>query len=268
MISRQHAASLLDLALESSKAAGEEILRLYKQGGIVNVKGDGSPLTEADLQSNRVLMELLSPSGIPIVSEEVGDLKLSESLYWLVDPLDGTKDFLDGNDEFSVNIGLIEDQRPVLGVVYAPALAELFWGSIKTGAWRAVKGESQECNGGPRTASVSMAKSRFHDHAVANLFAAANNIKIQIPIGSALKYGRLAAGLVDVYPRLVGTSEWDTAAGQAVLEAAGGQMLDWDTLRPLHYGKERRRNGRFIAFRAPYTASDFVYPSAEASSSS
>lgn len=251
--------TLLDLAEVAAREAGKSILSLYRKDLAIDIKSDGSPLTMADKVSHQIIVDSLSKIGLPIVSEEEDDLKLDAVRYWLVDPLDGTKDFIAANDEFTVNIGLIENGRPVLGVLYAPALDELYVGISGDRAWQELRGVRTLCGKSSKSIRLRMAKSRFHDHPDAEAFALTNRVDIQIPIGSALKYGRLAMGEVDVYPRLVGTSEWDTAAGQAVLEAAGGCILNWHTGKSLHYGKPGRRNGRFIAFRRPYDKKDFEY---------
>ena len=192
-----------------------------------------------------------------VVSEEGEDMHPAAERYWLVDPLDGTKDFLAGNGEFTVNIAMVDKGRPVLGVVFAPAIDTFYWGAEGMGAWMVKKGASTSLSSYPRTASLRMAVSRFHDHPDVNIFAIENGVTECVAIGSALKYGLLAAGEVDVFPRLVGSSEWDTAAGQAVLEAAGGQVLDWRTGKSLAYGKQRRRNPRLLALRAPYRLEEF-----------
>lgn len=247
----------LELALEAAREAGVAILRYYPQNLTVQYKQDGSPLTLADQAAHRVIADRLAGSGLVVVSEEGEDLHLSAERYWLVDPLDGTKDFLAGNGEFTVNIALVDQGRPVLGVVFAPAINTCYWGVEGMGAWR-IRGVAVEAlSAHTRSDSLRMAVSRFHDHTDVDVFADHNGIAERVAIGSALKYGLLAAGEVDVYPRLVGSSEWDTAAGQAVLEAAGGQVLDWHTGKALEYGKLRRRNPRLLALRAPYLQEEF-----------
>lgn len=248
---------LLDLAVMAARQAGSAILSIYRQPIDIEIKRDGSPLTLADQNAHQVIIAVLGASGLPIVSEESDELHMDAQRYWLVDPLDGTKDFLAENDEFTVNIALIEAQRPMLGVVYAPALDEIYVGVQGVGAWFEMAGVRSSCVAAERSARCRMAVSRFHDHADVDIFAAANRVNDRVAIGSALKYGRLAIAKVDVFPRLVGSSEWDTAAGQAVLEAAGGQVLDWQTREPLRYGKTRRRNPRLLALRAPYLFTDF-----------
>lgn len=253
---------LLTCAVSVAREAGAEILTHYHSCADIAVKGDGSPLTMADLRSHALICERLTQTGIDIVSEEGEDLKLDSRRYWLVDPLDGTKDFLAKNGEFTVNIALVEDGHPVLGVVYAPAIDEMYFGGAGLGAQcdNAVTGHF-ECSVQPISAECRMMVSRFHDHPDNSVFAQSNGIAREVPVGSALKYGYLATGQADVFPRLVGSSEWDTAAGQAVLEGAGGVVLDWHSKRPLIYGKARRRNPRLIALRAPYTIEQFTLKS-------
>ncbi len=250
---------LIQVAIRTAVETGKIILSFYAKEIETVSKTDGSPLTLADKASHDFIVHELAITNLPVVSEEGNEPSAIENHYWLVDPLDGTKDFLATNDEFTVNIALMESNRPIMGVVYAPALGELYAGIVGKGAWKVkenVKTFSQQVS---RSKTLKMATSRFHDHIDAENFAKANHISQQIAVGSALKYGRLAFGEIDVYPRLVGTSEWDTAAGQAVLESAGGKVLDWHTGEPMIYGKLNRRNGRFIAMRSPYTFEEFTY---------
>ncbi len=247
----------LELALGAAREAGVAIMRYYQQMLIVQRKPDGSPLTLADQVAHHVIVDHLAESGLVVVSEESEDLQPAAERYWLVDPLDGTKDFLAGNGEFTVNIALINQGRPVLGVVFAPTFDTFYWGAESMGSWMIRDRTSTSLSSHPRSASLRMAVSRFHDHPDVNGFATSNSITEFVAIGSALKYCFLAAGVVDVFPRLVGSSEWDTAAGQAVLEAAGGQVLDWRTGMALGYGKPRRRNPRLLALRAPYRQDEF-----------
>lgn len=247
----------LELALEAAQEAGAAVMRYYPQTLALQYKQDGSPLTFADQAAHRVILDHLAESGLVVVSEEGEDLHLAAERYWLVDPLDGTKDFLAGNGEFTVNIALVDQGRPVLGVVFAPAINALYWGAEGKGAWCIRAGVVAALSAHTRSASLRMAVSRFHDHPDVDIFAAQNGIAERVAIGSALKYCLLAAGEVDVFPRLVGSSEWDIAAGQAVLEAAGGQVLDWHTGKALQYGKPRRRNPRLLALRAPFRRAEF-----------
>ena len=249
--------NLLQLALEAAREAGIAIMHYYPQTLTVNYKQDCSPLTLADQAAHLIITDRLVDSGLVVVSEEGDNLHLTAERFWLVDPLDGTKDFLARNGDFTVNISLVYQERPVLGVVFAPATNTFFWGAEGMGAWQIRDGAETALSTNARSASLRMAVSRFHDHSDVDVFAARNSITERIVIGSALKYGMLAAGNVDVFPRLVGSSEWDTAAGQAVLEAAGGHVLDWHTGKPLKYGKPGRRNPRLLALRAPYHLDEF-----------
>lgn len=255
----------LDLAVAAAKEAGVVLLSYHDQPLSTEVKGDGSPITLADLAAHTLITNRLAASGMTVVSEEGTDLFLDASRYWLVDPLDGTKDFLAHNGEFTVNIALVDGKAPVLGVVYAPARGEIYAGGAGLGCWveKLGGGDCRPCGVHPRSDVCRMTVSRFHDHPDVDIFARANRIHERVAVGSALKYGYLAAGLADVFPRLVGSSEWDTAAGQAMLEAAGGAVLDWYTGQPLRYGKPGRRNPRLLSLRAPYVYSDFhlqTYP--------
>ena len=248
---------LLELAISAAQHAGNVILGHYRRGDEIKIKGDGSPLTLADQAAHKAIIAVLGDSGIPVVPEEGDGLFMDARRYWLVDPLDGTKDFIAANDEFTVNIALIDKDRPVLGVVFAPALRELYAGQPGIGSWCEKAGIRTDCQPAGKTAICRMAVSRFHDHPDVDVFAVANGIENRVAIGSALKYGLLATAEVDVFPRLVGSSEWDTAAGQAVLEGAGGHVLDWHTGQALCYGKPARRNPRLISIRAPYNFTDF-----------
>lgn len=202
----------LELAISAAHEAGKVILGFYRKETQVYQKADGSPLTLADKAAHDTTMRRLASSGVPVVSEEGGDLMLDASRYWLVVPLDGTKDFLAGNDEFTVNIALVDGGRPLSGVVYAPALGELYAGSVKRPAWCVKSGMTTRCHRAEKSMGLRVAVSRFHDHPDVGIFAESNHASELIPMGSALKYGRLALGAVDVFPRLVGSSEWDTAA--------------------------------------------------------
>jgi 3'(2'), 5'-bisphosphate nucleotidase len=251
---------LTGLAVEAAQHAGQLILQFYGRHVEVELKSDQSPLTIADKTSHEAIVAKLLSTGIPVVSEE-SDAPAVEThgCYWLVDPLDGTKDFLAGNDEFTVNIALMLNEEPVAGVVYGPATGELYAGIRGAGAWRQEKNARVPAVVIQEADDLRMATSRFHDHPDAHAFAELNGITQFVAVGSSLKYGRMAFGEIDVYPRLVGTSEWDTAAGQAILEAAGGRLLNWHNGLPMTYNKTNRRNGRFIALRAPYRYERFNY---------
>jgi 3'(2'), 5'-bisphosphate nucleotidase len=247
----------LQLALDAGHKAGEAIMALYNKVPVWTLKKDGSPLTLADREAHQVVEAHLAVSGIQVISEEGQELHLDATRYWLVDPLDGTKDFLAGNDEFTVNIALIDYGYPVIGVVLAPALGDLYFALAGMNAQRCRNGVWHTLSAQPRASKCRMAVSRFHNHPDVGQFALENKIEVEMAIGSALKYGALAAAEVDVFPRLVGSSEWDTAAGQAVLEAVGGSVLDWETGKRLSYGKAMRRNPRLLASRSPYRYEEF-----------
>ncbi len=248
----------LNIAIESAYLAGKVIIEHYQQFVEVKHKNDGSPLTIADKAAHRIINTNLKNSGLLVVSEEGDDLALETDRYWLVDPLDGTKEFLAGNDEFTINIALIEEGRSVLGVVFAPAIGDLYYGVVEDmEASHISHGNYTKLIPQERASDCRVATSRFHDHPDVAMFTSQNDIKNHIAIGSALKYCLLATAEIDVFPRLVGSSEWDTAAGQAVLEATGGKVLDWETGESLRYGKPKRRNPRILAIRSPYRYEEF-----------
>lgn len=256
------ALQMAQFAVDTAYEAGKRILQYYGTGIEIQLKADRSPLTEADKVSHTLIATRLAETGLPVVSEENDEpiVIAAGQSYWLVDPLDGTKDFLAGNDEFTVNIALVKMDRPVVGVVYGPATGEMYAGVIGAGSWMEHKGARHQAQQRGPAAELTMATSRFHDSPDAHHFATLNGITQWEAVGSSLKYGRMIFGEIDVYPRLVGTSEWDTAAGQAVLEAAGGQLLAWDSGSSMTYNKPNRRNGRFIAMRSPYNYESFKYP--------
>ncbi len=248
---------LLEIALRAALAGGEAVMRVYADPFEVTQKTDKTPLTEADLASERVIVEMLTAAfpDIPIVSEEtVPDAGFSSpaSRFWCVDPLDGTREFVARNGEFAVLIGLIEEGRPVLGVVHGPAIGVTYaaYGpgtAIRrqgTGAFEPIRART------PRPDGVVVVHSRSHENSrrLAEYFQDRAVIERR-QCGSALKFGVLAAGDADLYPRFGTTMEWDTAAGQAVLEAAGGHVLGL-TGDPLGYGKPGLKNDGFIAWGA------------------
>jgi len=251
---------LIDVALQAAHAAGRSIMHDYRTGVRQLDKDDGSELTEADMRADRIIVGLLAATGIPVVSEEGDDLALGLDRCWILDHLDGNKELLAKTDEFSVNIALVEDGCPVLGVVFAPAVDDLFWGASGRGAQRIRSHATHDLLPRTRTPLRRMAAARFSHNPTAERFAELNRITDLVTVGAALKYGYLAAGEVEVFPRFVGSREWDTAAGQAVLEAVGGQVIDLATREPLRYGKPDRRNPHLIALRSPYTLDDFDLP--------
>jgi 3'(2'), 5'-bisphosphate nucleotidase len=220
-------------------------------------KSDHSPVTEADLAAHQLIAEQLRrlTPAVPVLSEEAAavdfDTRSSWSRFWLVDPLDGTKEFLAGRDDFTVNIALIEGHHPLLGVVHVPPSGVCYSGIVGTGAWRiSERGELPRPIGvAERSASpVRIAGSRSHRGASLDGFLQRVGAYELLPIGSSLKFCLLAEGRADVYPRLGPTSEWDTAAGHAVLVAAGGQVRRVDGASLLYNTQRDWVNPYFIAY--------------------
>ena len=243
-----------------SRQASAAIMQVYGGEFAVERKDDDSPLTAADLASHRCIvdgLEKLSP-GIPILSEESAEevpamLRRQWSRMWLVDPLDGTREFVKRNGEFTVNIALIEDGEAVLGVVQAPVTGALWHGQRGRGAFRREGGQDLPIRvRAPATSPLRVAASRSHRDARTEAVLARMGGIEPVGVGSSLKFCRLAEGSMDVYPRFGPTSEWDTAAGQSVLEAAGGAVLDLvpggGFGRPLRYNqRDTILNGEFMA---------------------
>ena len=250
--------ALIDLALE----AGREIMAIYATDFTSAVKADASPVTLADETAERVILAglALADPATPVVSEEAaakGNIPLTADRFYLVDPLDGTKEFLNRNGEFTVNIGLIEHGAPVAGVVYAPAAGRLFAGQIGWGAAQAdvaISSKAADAIWRPLAvrpapaAGFTVVASRSHRDAKTDAFIAAVNTAELRSAGSSLKFCLIAAGEADLYPRYGRTMEWDTAAGHAVLAAAGGQVVTANG-QPLDYGKRARGldNPAFLA---------------------
>ena len=236
---------LIEPVTEIARKAGDAILEVYATDFSVQSKDDDSPLTQADLAAHRVIMAGLGEltPAVPILSEESGLPDFAKRSgwgeYWLVDPLDGTKEFVKRNGEFTVNIALIRDRRPVLGVVHVPVLGKTYVGCEGRGATRREgSGEAESIS--VRTASgspIQVVGSRSHRSGGLDQFLAAAGETEMVPMGSSLKFCVVAEGGADVYPRLGLTSEWDTAAAQAVVEQAGGQVLKVDGA-PLDYNSK------------------------------
>lgn len=236
--------------------AGGLILAVYSGPFEVRGKADASPVTEADERAERLITEglrALAPE-IPIVAEEAvaaGQVPAIGPRFWLVDPLDGTKEFVSRNGEFTVNVALIDQGAPVLGVVHAPALGRLFAGVAGAGAWVEDEGRRRpiHCRP-PPAAGLTVVASRSHgDERALQAFLAGRKVASLVTAGSSLKLCLLAAGEADLYPRLGRTMEWDIAAGHAVLAAAGGSVTDLQG-RPLRYGKAGFENPHFVASAA------------------
>ena len=246
---------IIQEVLDISKEAGAVIMEVYQTAFEVELKDDRSPVTLADKLANSLILERLikiDPS-IPILSEEGQTIPYAERKewvrFWLIDPLDGTKDFIKKNGEFTVNIALIEDHTPIFGVVYAPAIDLLFWGSLANGAWK------KEANNPVQSITVAtkidktvqIASSRSHLSSKMDKFVS-QFVKYTLePMGSSLKICLVADGSVHLYPRLGPTMEWDTAAAHAVLKFAGGEMIKVGTSSSLRYNKQELLNPEFIA---------------------
>jgi 3'(2'), 5'-bisphosphate nucleotidase len=241
---------MLDKIIEIAKQAGEKILEIYKSENFeINFKDDMSPVTMADLDSNSIIMRgLKQVSGFPVVSEEAAVEYVARKdwrRFWLVDPLDGTKDFIAKNGQFTVNIALIDGDTPVLGVIYIPARNDAYWAERGGGAYR---NGVKIYNLSTRTDLIA-ADSVFHSSAETKTFLEKNNITDIKRLGSSIKYCALAEGVIDIYPRFNGTKEWDTAAGQVILCEAGCKIIDLSTKQNLKYNKPDIRNNFFIALR-------------------
>lgn len=247
--------------LQGVDEIGCQVMVVYRRDFEVETKADNSPLTEADLLANRLLMTLLQDvlPDIPVLSEESEqapyDIRRHWARYWLIDPIDGTKEFVKRSDEFTINVALIENGVPVFGIVQAPALKQTWWGQKGEGAFKLSDGESfpiqtrelPESGHGSGKAPWKIVGSRSHGTAAFEAFCRELPSHERVTMGSSLKLCLIAEGTADLYPRLAPTCEWDTAAAHAVLLAAGGDVLDASTLEPLRYNqKESLYNPFFI----------------------
>ena len=234
--------------------AGKEILKIYEKTDIVvEYKSDNSPLTLADQKSHECIcssLKALYPK-IPILSEEglkipYKDRKEWDS-FWLIDPIDGTKEFIKKNGEFTVNIALICNQKPILGIVYAPVLNKYWYGSEK-GSFIICNGETKKITVNNEFKNeINVVASRSHSSPLLkNFLESFNNYKL-VSMGSSIKICLVAEGKADIYPRLAPTMEWDTAAAHAVLKFAGGSLIDINTQADMLYNRENLKNSHFIA---------------------
>ncbi|SDL68008.1 3'(2'),5'-bisphosphate nucleotidase [Modicisalibacter muralis] len=236
--------------------AGEAVLAIYRRDFDVETKSDDSPLTEADMASHHALvavLEELTPQ-VPILSEESGEISFDTrktwGRYWLIDPLDGTKEFIKRNGEFTLNVALIENGVPVFGIVHAPVLDKTWWGQQGLGACQQEKGAWKQQGSEPAQAITArtlpnpehapwkVVGSRSHGAVAFDAFCKGLPRHECVTMGSSLKLCLVAEGSADLYPRLAPTSEWDTAAAQAVVTAAGGDVLNAHTLEPLRCNQQ------------------------------
>lgn len=256
--------SNLEIAIKASIDAGKEILKIYSTNFSVEVKDDASPLTLADKNANEVINSYLENTGIPIISEENKEIEFSErkkwTTCWIVDPLDGTKEFVKRNGEFTVNIALIENGKPNLGVIYVPVSKELYYAveglSIaykiiikEDESFKHIIEYSRPLQPAKYVEPIKIVGSRSHLNDATKSYISEiekyKNVEI-VSKGSSLKFCLVAEGNAHVYPRFAPTMEWDTAAGQAICEAVGVHVIDQNTQLPLSYNKENLLNPHFL----------------------
>jgi len=261
--------SHLDLIIRAALEAGKAIMEIYHTGDFgVDMKSDLSPLTKADVASNDVIMRYLDSSSIPVLSEEGRAIGFEErkswKQLWIVDPLDGTKEFIKKNGEFTVNIALVENGIPILGVVYAPVLNELYFASRELGSFKvltAANSTAEELLAAAQKlplekehTSYRIVASRSHMSPETEAFIKEQEaLQVQVEMisrGSSLKLCMIAEGTADCYPRFAPTMEWDTAAGQAICMYAGAAVIDWQTKKSMLYNRENLLNGWFVVQRS------------------
>ncbi len=258
--------NLLETAIKASLEAGKRIMEIYDNEDFeVDFKGDESPLTKADLASHHIIMVHLRSTGIPVLSEEGKDIPYEQrkdwKQLWIVDPIDGTKEFIKKNGEFTVNIALVEDQVPVLGVIYVPALQELYFSSKEIGSFKVENiidfTSLQEIQGLSKKLpllvekenyTVVASKSHLSPETVKYIIGLEEEHgKVEsVSKGSSLKLCMVAEGRADCYPRFAPTMEWDTAAGQAICMYAGKTVLDYTTKNEMLYNRENLLNNWFL----------------------
>lgn len=260
-------AQLVDELADAAREAGEAILEIVRRGFDVESKEDRSPVTEADRAAELVILAALArvAPGVPVIAEEevaAGRIPAHDDTYFLVDPLDGTKEFIRGGDDYTVNIGLIERGTPKLGVVFAPATGRLHGGCVGDGAWLDEGIGRTPISTRPRGGVTTAVASKSHlNQATIDYLEAAVGKCDYVSVGSSLKFCIVAEGKADIYPRAAPTSEWDTAAGHAVLLAAGG-LVDGTDGEALRYGKRAFLNRAFVATSGwkPPTLEPFLEP--------
>ena len=258
---------LLDRTILLARQAGRTVMDIYARAFEVQKKGDDSPLTEADLASHEIIAERLMSTGWPVLSEESAMIPFEQrrtwEKYWLVDPLDGTKEFVRRTGEFTINIALIEDGFPILGVVYAPAMERLYHAGKDMGAYLEMEGQSRRIEVSPHAGRrPRVVASRSHRGGKLDAFLEKLGEHEEVSMGSSLKFCLVAEGSADLYPRLGPTMEWDTAAAQCIVEEAGGSVTDISGKR-LEYNKPDLHNPEFmVAGNPPVPWRDFLAASA------
>lgn len=264
---------LLLSSINASIKAGEKIIEVYNSDFAVEHKDDKSPLTLADKKSHEEIISILNESKIPVLSEEGKNIPYSErkdwQYLWIVDPLDGTKEFVKRNGEFTVNIALIENQKPILGVIYIPVTKELYYAAKGVGAYKVSDFKSQACLPDRQVSNLqelisiseklpsikslekyTVVASRSHMSPETEIFI--NELKSKhgeinfASSGSSIKLCLVAEGKANVYPRFAPTMEWDTAAGQAIVEFSGKTLIDYSTKKPMLYNRENLLNNWFL----------------------
>lgn len=253
---------LVEALMPTIAQAAAAIMRIYDGAFAVQHKADASPLTLADLESQRIILDALhalTPE-IPVLSEESAQAPWSERRHWrelwVVDPLDGTREFVKRNGEFTINVALVVDHEPLLGIVAAPASGELYWGALGVGAFARHRGSPQrQIHVSEPGRPLRVVGSRSHPSEATAAYLSQLGPHAVTGVGSSLKFCLVAQGVADLYPRFGPTSEWDTAAGQAVLEAAGGQVTRLDGHRLRYNCRETLLNGDFLAFGHPRAVS-------------
>ncbi len=264
---RKEASNWLVQLSHISLEAGKEILKVYNSDFAIENKDDRSPLTQADKNAHKVIAAMLEETEYPVLSEEGSQIEFEErknwKRFWMVDPLDGTKEFIKRNGEFTVNIALIEDGKAILGAIYVPVQDVIYLGAEGFGAFKIANLNKQSSideialfsaeNKIPRKESrpYTMVGSRSHMSEETMDFMEEmkkEHAEVEVmSVGSSLKLCMLAEGKADVYPRFAPTMEWDTAAGQAIVEASGGSVIDWESKETLKYNRENLRNNWFLA---------------------
>ncbi len=247
--------ALAEALMPTIARAGAAIMHIYDGAFTVARKDDNSPLTLADLESQRVILEALTrvTPDIPVWAEESAHAPWAERKnwkeLWVVDPLDGTREFVKRNGEFTINVALVVDHEPLLGVVAAPAQGLLYWGAAGVGAFSRHRDATQKSiHVSPAPDPIRVVGSRSHASADTAGYLARLGPHVMCGVGSSLKFCLIAEGRADLYPRFGPTSEWDTAAGQALLEAAGGHVTRLDGHRLRYNCRESLLNGEFLAF--------------------
>tara|TARA_B110000211_G_C14019021_1_gene526734 strand:- start:566 stop:1357 length:792 start_codon:yes stop_codon:yes gene_type:complete len=257
---------LLEIAIESALEAGKTILEIYHSGEFdMEIKADNSPLTKADTASHDVIMSYLTKTEIPVLSEEGKSIDYEErknwSQLWIVDPIDGTKEFIKRNGEFTVNIALIEDQKPLIGVIFVPVTSELYFSSKSIGAYKVVvnlknykienlisKAKKLPLSRKDQTFTIVASRSHMSTETedfVQEMRDIHGTVNL-ISKGSSLKLCMVAEGKANCYPRFAPTMEWDTAAGQAICEHAGFQLIDFDSKEKMLYNRKELLNNWFL----------------------